>query len=101
MQNNIAVYINIDDCITAMNNVITNFEALETKFLEITEKINDQNNWKGEVQDKSSSIQKLLNEYETSLKPMYEELKKDIIELRDSSDTFASNSYNVSKLKAW
>ncbi|WP_455717531.1 hypothetical protein [Anaerosporobacter sp.] len=101
MKNNIAVYINIDDCINAMNNVITNFEALETKFVEITEKINDQTNWKGEVQDKSSSIQKLLNEYETSLKPMCEELKKDIIELRDSSDTFDSNSYNVSKLKAW
>lgn len=101
MENLVTVRIDIDNCITQMKNALTHFDALEVKFTDLTNKIADISKWRGDAQVKAISIQGLLNEYKNSLRPMYDDLQKSIIDLRDSADGFTSNSYNVKKLIGW
>lgn len=101
MVNQISVKMDIDDCVTGMNNLLRNYDILEKKLETLTAKIDDTSKWKGEAQVKANNIHLLICQYAKSLHDICIDHKKNLIDLRDSADSFADDSYNVSKLKAW
>lgn len=101
MDNLIAVRIDIDDCMNDMAKVIQYFEDLENLFSSLKTKISDTSKWSGEAQEKAESIQQLISKYEKELRSIYENMKKEIVVLRDTAEDFTANSNGISELRAW
>lgn len=99
MNKRVTVLTDIEGCSVELTNMLTKLKDFESVCNELTALISDTSKWSGEGQKKCVEIHDLIVRYEENLRPMCENLKKEIDNLIISTEEFSSESGLVNCLR--